>query len=49
MKNFKLLFFIGKLLVFLAAAVFPIYCRICRLWYYQPEEPEGFESFKFNA
>ena len=47
MKRIALL--LGKLLILLAAGVFPLVCYVCRLWWYQPEEPEGFQSFKFDA
>ena len=45
MEHSKLEMLLGKLLRLIAGFISPAVHQGCRLWWYQPEEPDGFEEF----
>ena len=45
MKKFKLDMLLGQFMKSIAGFMAPAVHDVCRLWWYQPEEPTGFEEF----
>ena len=45
MKKERIIRFICNMLASVAVLLAPIISDSCRHWWYQPEEPEGFDTF----
>ena len=45
MRKNKLLKFLGQFMIVFAKGLVPLVSEGCRTWWYQPEEPKGFEDF----
>ncbi len=45
MKHSKIEMLLGQFMKSMAGFMAPAVHDVCRLWWYQPEEPNGFEEF----